>query len=315
MFLMLIAQKALIRMEAVMSLDNLLKTIAKPCRLIRQLGERGWLNWMSDELYISMVYKCSMGVKPNLRNPVKYSEKVQWAKLNDRKEIYHKYVDKYDVRKIVGERIGEEYLIEVYDVLDRVEDIDWDALPDKFVIKCTHGSNANVICTNKKRLNREHEAKKLRKWMKREWFWYGREWSYKGVEHRLLIEKFISDTDTTPDDYKVFCCNGKPVLIEVHTDRFENHSFKLYDTNWNSLDIVKGYNNMEDEREKPDCLTEMISLSEELARDTYISRIDWFYVSGRLYFGEITMYPASGFFKRDNEDIDIQLGGYIDINQ
>src|SRR5690606_20869532 len=145
----------------------------------------------------------------NLRNPKTYNEKLQWLKLYDRNIDYLKYVDKYEVRSYIKEKIGEEYLIPLIDVYDSVEEIDWDSLPDKFVLKCTHGSNCNIICKDKKELDIEDSKNKLEKWMKKSWYWFGREWVYKDLKPRIICEKYMVDESGVElKDYKFFCFNG-----------------------------------------------------------------------------------------------------------
>lgn len=291
---------------------NLLKQ--DPKKTFPALGRNGVFNWMPDKLYLQIMYYCETGKKLNLDNPVTFNEKLQWLKLYDRKPEYIIYADKFAIRDYIKQTIGEEYLIPLIDVYDRVEEIPWDELPDRFVLKCTHGSGCNIICTDKSKLNIEEAKTKLNKWMKYNYYYSGREWVYKKVPPRIICEEFISDTNETPDDIKVLCFNGKAKLIEVHMNRFgNNHTQDFYDITWSKTDISQG-NISNLTKEKPLYFEEMISLSELLAKNKYHVRIDWYEVNGKLYFGEITFFDGSGLYPFDNEKDNLMLGSWIDLS-
>lgn len=292
---------------------NKMRYIKNPLKIIRTLGVKGWLNGIPDEIYLKLLYWGEMGKKLNLDNPKTFNEKIQWLKLYDRKPEYVKYVDKYEVRDYIRKTIGEKYLIPLIGKYEKVEEIDWDGLPDQFVLKCNHGSGCNVICEDKSKLDIVSAKIDLNHWLKQSWYWFGREWPYKEIEPKIICEKFISDTDTTPDDYKVLCFNGKAKLIEVHIDRFNGHKVDFYDMQWNKTTISKKVCMSDKLRDQPDCLEEMIRLSEQLSENMRFSRIDWFVVKKKLYFGEITLYESSGLCPYDNEADDYMLGGWIDL--
>lgn len=294
-------------------MKSLIMYLRSPVKIINPLGARGYLNWMSDEMYLKFVFKGFLNKKLNLENPRSFSEKLQWLKLHDRKPEYSNYADKYEVRKHIAETIGEKYLIPLLGIYDCVDEIDWKSLPNKFVLKCTHGSTSNIICTDKEKLDIEASKIKLKKWMKKNWYWYGREWPYKYIKPRIICEKFISDKDTTPDDYKVLCFDGKAKLIEVHMDRFENHKQDFYDEKWNKKLISQGNTISDIVYPKPIELEKMIELSEKLAADMIHVRIDWFIAYNKLYFGEITFYDGSGFMPFVREEYDYLLGSWIHL--
>jgi len=289
--------------------------IKSPRKLIRALGTKNLLNWIPDKPYLKLVYWGEMGKRLNIKNPRTFNEKLQWIKLYDRKTEYTKYVDKYEVRSYISQTIGDEYLIPLLGVYNSVDEINFDKLPNQFVLKCTHGSHCNIICTNKDELNIEDAKKQLRKWMKKNWFWFGREWPYKNVTPRIICEAFISDNDKPPIDYKVMCFNGKAKLIEVHIDRFGVHKQDFYTIDWEKTEISQGQNRSEILIEKPPVLEEMIRLSELLAKDIFHVRIDWYVVNSKLFFGEITFFDASGFCRFDSEEDDLMIGGWIDLNK
>ncbi len=282
--------------------------------LIVLWGSKGYLNWISDRLYLHLVYRIMMRKKLNIDQPTTFNEKLQWLKLHDRNPAYSSYVDKYEVRAYIRARIGDQYLITLLNVYENIDEIDWAALPHRFVLKCTHGSGTNIICPDKDKLDIDRSKIKLGKWIAKNWYWYGREWPYKNIGPRIVCEEFLSGTEKTPDDYKVLCFNGKARLIEVHVDRYGRHKQDYYDIEWNKTTISQKGTNSDFVQDRPPLLEKMIQLSELLATDMRHVRIDWFIVSERLYFGEITFYDASGFVPFDNEKDDYLLGSWIDLN-
>lgn len=281
--------------------------------IVKALGRNKLLNWMSDESYLKLVYRNTFGQDLDLSNPTSFNAKLQWLKLYDRKPEYAIYVDKYAVRKHIEKTIGKEYLIPLIGVYESVGEIPWNELPNSFVLKCTHGSGCNIICKDKAHLNLQEAEKSLNKWMKTNYYWRCREWPYKNVKPRIVCEKFISDKDTTPDDYKVLCFNGKAKLIEVHIDRFGNHCLDIYDREWNKTVTAKDGPMSNVVYDKPKQFENMIQLSEKLAANICHVRADWFIVKDRLYFGEITFYEAGGFDHFDNKEDNYLLGSWIKL--
>lgn len=266
-----------------------------------------------DDIYLNIKYKLNIGRKLNLNNARTFNEKLQWLKIYDRNPLYTILVDKFEVRKHIAKTIGEDYLIPLIGAWDKFEDIDFSKLPNQFVLKCTHDSGGLVICKDKNMLNIEKARKKINKCLKRNYYYYGREWPYKNVKPRIVCEKFISDKDTTPDDYKVLCFNGKAKLVEVHMDRFESHKQDFYDDKWNKTKISQDGTISDYVYEKPREFEKMIKLSEMLSTDMFHVRIDWFIVHDKLYFGEITFYDGSGFDSFDKEEDDYLLGSWINL--
>lgn len=289
--------------------------LKSPRKLIRALGDRGFLNWLPDKPYLKLVYWGETKKRLNLKTPITFNEKLQWLKLYDRKPEYTRYVDKFEVRSFIAETIGEDYLIPLLGIYTSVDEIQWDKLPNSFVLKCTHGSGCNIICKDKNELDIEKAKIKLNKWLKKSWFWFGREWPYKDVKPRIICEKFISDTDSDlpPTDYKVLCFNGKAKLIEVHIDRFGQHKQDFYTTEWEKTSISQGFPVSDLLIDKPIVLEKMLSLSEILAKNTSHVRIDWYIVKNKLFFGEITFYDGSGFTPFDDVNDDILLGSWIKL--
>lgn len=289
-----------------------------PVYFITSPASKGYLNWVPDAIYLKILYRLSMGERCNLKNPVKYNEKLQWLKLHDRKPEYARMVDKYEVRGYIAEAIGEEYLIPCYGVYNSFEEIDFSKLPEQFVLKCTHDSGSVEICKDKANFDFKGAKDRLTGAMGKNYYNTYREWPYKNVKPRIIAEKFMVD-ETVDDlrDYKIMCFNGEAKLIEVHENRFareRGYTQTFYDRAWNKLNIAqKGFIPTDEEREKPVKLDEMLALSEKIAKDMYHARIDWYLIGDKLYFGEITFYDGSGFAKFDDEKDDIFFGSLIQI--
>ena len=296
-------------------LKTVYKLIKRPNRIIRVLGDKKLFNWLPDKPYLRLLYKAEIGKALNIDNPQTFNEKLQWIKLYDRKPEYCTYVDKYEVREYIANTIGEEYLIPIIGVYESVDEIPWNDLPEQFVLKCTHGSGSNIICPDKSKLDIEDAKKKLNKWMKKNWYWFGREWPYKNLKPRVICEEFISNTTKVPNDLKVMCFNGEAKIIELHENRFsESHTQNYYDIDWNVTEISQESSFAVKSRESeptPTCLQEMIKLSEIIAKNKYHVRVDWYEVNGRLYFGEITFFEASGLLPFDRDEYDLLLGSWI----
>lgn len=282
------------------------------------LGYHKFFFWLSDRAFIKLVWRLRYHTKLNLSAPTGYAEKIQWLKLYDHNPIYPVLVDKLSVRDYIADLIGSKYLIPLHSVFDSVKSIDWESLPNKFVMKCTHDSGYVLVCKDKTVMNIKLKSKELSKRYRRSIYWYGREWQYKHLKPKILVEQLIeSNSEYGLIDYKVFCFNGKAKLIQVHTGRFTNHIQQFYDLEWNLTDIshIDIPSTNEYTVEKPDCYNEMIELSEKLSQVTCHARIDWYYAQGKLYFSEFTFYDGSGFVSFSNPEHDLLLGSWIDLSK
>ena len=298
-----------------------LKTfLQNPQYFITSPASKGWLDWMPDSLYLKLLYRILTGEKCNLKHPVTFNEKLQWLKLNDRKPEYPDMVDKYEVRKIIENTIGEEYLIPCYGVFNSFDEIKFDKLPEQFVLKCTHDSGSVVICKDKSKFDFASAKQKLETAMKRNYYSTYREWPYKYVKPRIIAEKFmIDESGDDLKDYKVMCFNGVAEVIEVHENRFtegKEHTQTFYDRNWKKLPIVQeGLMYVQEERIAPTQLHGILELSERLSKDMYHARIDWYIINEKIYFGEITFYDGSGFESFPNKEDNVFLGNLIKIER
>ena len=298
----------------VRKIKTAISLIKVPGKMILPAGQNGMLKFIPDELYLKMIFKAEMGYTLNLQHPQTYNEKLQWIKLYDRKPEYTIFADKYRVRDYISQTIGEKYLIPLIGVYKQPLDIPWKKLPDKFVIKCNHASGTNIICRDKSKLDINQVEKQLREWLKLNAFWGGREWCYKDITPCIICEEFIgSDDGVIPDDYKIMCFNGMPKLIQVHHDRYGNHTLDFMDENWKKTGIVQGPPNSIGEVPKPKVFEEMMGIAKKLSKDMYYSRIDLYVVDGLIKFGEITMYPTSGFCAFADLKTDQLLGQWIKL--
>lgn len=289
--------------------------IKDPKLIILTLGFHNMLNWIPDKAYLKMVYRFQTGQKLNIDNPQGFNEKLQWLKLYDRKSEYTQMVDKYGVRELIRERIGEDYLIPLLGVWDRPEDIDISALPEQFVLKCTHDSGSICICRDKAAFDMDAAVKKLRHRLKIGTYWPLREWPYKNVTPRVIAEKYMEDESGELKDYKVLCFGGEPKLIEVHSGRYAKaHTQDIYDTDWKEMDITQaGQLRSKEILPKPACLQEMLDKSALLSRGIPTVRVDWYIINGRLYFGELTFFDGSGMDLFDDPQVERTVGSWINL--
>lgn len=234
----------------------------------------------------------------NLANPVYFGEKIQWLKIYGNLEKYTNLVDKYLVRDYIKEKIGAKYLVSLLGAFDNPKEINFEKLPNQFVIKLNTGSGFNIIVTDKQKINSDKIIKQLNKWMKLNYYKIKKEPQYKNIQKKIIIEEYISDKNGELNDYKFFCFNGKVEFIEVDSDRFCNHTMDFFDKDWNLLQLHKGkYKNSSTIPMKPENFNKMINIAEELASDLQFVRVDLYNVDGNIYFGELTFTPAGGLTK------------------
>lgn len=296
-------------------MSSSLKKYTDKGRWIKWILRKRWANHLTDKAYLSLMYEARLGKKMDWNYPRTFNEKLQWLKLYNRNPEYSVMADKYAVRDYISRTIGSEYLIPMIGVWDKFEDIDFSKLPDRFVLKCTHDSGSVFICKDKNEMDKEKAKTKINDALKTNYYYHGREWPYKDIKPRVICEEYLSETDSPPEDYKVLCFSGKAKLIEVHIDRFKNHCLNMYYAGWRKTKtgFLKSDKISTAESEKPKQFEAMIQLSEKLASGISHVRIDWFIVSSKLYFGEITFFESSGFNDYANEKDDYLLGSWIEL--
>lgn len=277
----------------------------------------GFYDRMPDEAYLRRYFRAAMGKELDLEHPQTFNEKLQWLKLHDRKPEYTKMVDKIEAKKYVASILGEEYIIPTLGVWDSPDEIDFDALPEQFVLKCNHNSGLGMcICRDKSALDIPKVRRELRKGLRENYYLHGREWVYKDVKPRILAEQFMKSDVGGLTDYKVHCFNGEPKLILVCKDRFTKNGLteNFFTSDWKPLNIRRPtHPNSPNGITKPTELPEMRLLAQKLSKNTPFLRADFYIIGHKVYFSELTFYPASGFEKFVPEAWDYTLGSWIKL--
>ncbi len=281
--------------------------LTKPYYRTRVLIKLGYYDSLSDEEFLKKVFPKYMGYPLDLENPKTFSEKLQWLKVNFRDPIQTVMVDKHEAKHFIAQRVGEQYIIRTtLAVWDSVEDIDFDALPNQFVLKCTHDSGGIVICKDKSSLDREAAKAKLSASLQRDYSRISREWPYKDVPRRIIAEEYLSELGSNEIlDYKMYCFHGEPKLTVVCSNRFSKTGTRMnfYDIDWNPMGIHFGhYPPVSTEFPRPETYEEMLRLATELSKDCPFLRVDFYEIKGRLYIGELTFFPGAGIRKVSSYD-------------
>lgn len=273
---------------------------------------------LPDRFYLQHLFPLVMGYPLDLENPCTFNEKLQWLKLYNRRPEYTQMVDKYEVKKFVSDLIGEEYVIPILSVYDSVDDIDFDRLPDQFVLKCTHNSGGVVICKDKKAFDKDIAIKKLKNALKRNFFWRDREWPYKNVKPRIIAEKYMEDKeDAELRDYKFYCFNGKPMRLLLATGRqdiIKGLCFDYFDMNFNHLGLTNHWHpNASPVPHRPNHFEEMKLLAAKLSYNIPHVRVDFYEANDKVYFGEMTFFDMGGHLAIHPDEWDLEWGGFLDL--
>lgn len=296
--------------------DNIIKYLKDEDYRIIKNASLGFYNKLSDEEYLSRLFSARMGYKLNLNEPRTYSEKLQWLKLYDRRDIYTTMVDKYEVKKYVANIIGSEYVIPTIGVWDSFDDIIFDELPDQFVLKCTHDSGGLIICKDKRNLDMKAARKKINACLRSDYYLSGREWPYKNVKPRIIAEKYMADSNDELNDYKFFAFDGVVRALFIATERQKEKTdvkFDFFDDNFNHLPFKQGHENALICPEKPVCFELMKELASELSKGFPQLRVDLYEVDGHVYFGELTLFHHGGWTKFSPEIWDQTFGDWITL--
>ena len=276
-------------------------------------------HWMSDKFYLTILFKMKMGYELNWRNPKSFCEKVNWLKLHDRNPLYHQLVDKYEVKQWVTEKIGEEHVVKNYGLYNSVDEIDYNKLPNRFVLKCTHDSGSYVVCQDKATFDKEKARAILANGLNAGDFSdMQREWAYRGVQPRIIAEEYI-DTLGKPDsiEYKITCFNGKVRMFTIcsgipHSDfdkRFNDH----YDREGNRLPFFVYYKPAGLELPKKPIYEEMVRIAETLSAGIPQVRVDLYEHEGKIMFGEMTFYTWGGMMEFTPKEWDFKLGEMLEL--
>ena len=271
---------------------------------------------ISSKMQCKLWYYKYTKEKLNIKNPMSYGEKIQYIKLYGDLENLSNYVDKYEVRNYIREKIGEQYLINLIGVYNNENEIDFENLPNQFVLKCTHGAGYNIICKDKKNININKVKKDLNYCLKEKFYMIAGEIQYKNIRPRIVCEEFLEDTNKELKDYKFFCFSGKPEFVGVDSDRFGMHTRIFYDLNWNKMNLsLDTISFSEMEIKKPKNFEKMIEIAKILSKEFEFVRVDLYNLDGKIYFGELTFTPSSGFTKFNPESEDKRIANLIDLNR
>ena len=270
-----------------------------------------------DSLFVRLKFRKAMGRWPDLKNPRTFNEKLNWLKLHDHNSLYTRMVDKYEAKKYVAGIIGEEYIIPTYGVWDKSEDIDFDSLPDKFVMKATHDSGRVIICHDKSSLDREWSRVEMKKSLQRDFYAVTREWPYKNVPHRIIAEKFMQQSDGNLTDYKFFCFDGTVDCVMVCVERQSgNPKFYFFDRHWNfvrlnrrGMEVPEGFT-----LPKPQNIDKMFAMASDLSKGHPFLRVDLYNIDGAIYFSELTFFPDGGVDSNLLPETDAGWGGLLKLN-
>lgn len=273
------------------------------------------LKFLPAHVYMKFYYEYYSGKKLDLKNPIEFNQKLSWLKVYYHPPILTQLVDKYSVREYVKEKVGEHYLNELIAVYDKASHVNFDELPDQFVIKGAHGYGFNIIVSDKSKMNRKRSRYLMHKWMrKNQYYRGGLEWAYKNVKPKLIAEKYLSEIDDRSiDDYKFFCFNGKPKFVQVDVDRDLNHRRAFYDLDWNRLEFHDDLRVAEEDFEQPENFNNMITVATKLADKFPFVRVDLYSIKGKTLFGEMTFYPADARFEFYSEKYNTIIGDYIKL--
>lgn len=300
-----------------MKKDTLKKWVSNPWRIAISFARRGWLNQLSDKAYLSLVYRANMKKKMNWKNPGTFNEKLQWLKLYDRNPQYCEMVDKFAAKAWVEAKIGSEYVVPALaGPWENFDEIDFDALPNQFVLKTTHDSGGVVICKDKKTFDFDKVKEFLHKHLHNNYYLTCREWPYKDVKPRIFAEQYLSELNDDLKDYKFFCFHGVPKLMFVASERQSQDSetkFDFYDMDFNHLPIINGHPNSTQTIQKPQNFEKMKELAAILSTGIPHLRVDFYECNGKIYLGELTFSHWGGFVPFEPEEWDETIGSWLTL--
>jgi len=276
------------------------------------------LDLLPDKLILNLQYYATVGRKLNLSNPKRFTEKIHWYKLNYQTPLMTKCADKYRVRDYIEDKGYSDLLPELYCVCDSYNQIDFNGLPNSYAIKCNNGSGTNVFITNKYEADFNAVQGIVKSWSKVKTISVGREWAYKNITQKIIIEELLIPTDDFQkkngiNDYKILCFNGKPQYVWVDVGRFKNFRRSFYDLNWKKLDVISNRRNSNDEVRKPDGFEKMLEIATEFSQDFPFVRVDFYSVNQKIYIGELTFYPWSGCVQFEPDEFDYELGRLFEL--
>lgn len=303
--------------------ETISRWMKNPWQIAASMSKHGWLNGLSDKLYLSLMYRAVFSDRIDWDDPKTFSEKLQWLKLNDRQEIFSQMVDKYEAKQYVRQRIGDEYIVPVLGgPWTHPDEINFDALPNQFVLKTTHDCGGVVICRDKHSFDVPSAKKTLLEHLKRNYYLHCREWPYKNVKPRIFAETYLCEQNGSAEtrDYKFFTFNGEPKLMYIASGRDYSKKEKqivyadFFDMEFNHVDLCIDHDNAPECPEKPKNFELMVDFARKLAQGTKHLRVDFYEVNGKLYSGELTFFHCGGFQEFKTKQWDRMLGDWIILN-
>ena len=287
-------------MSLIEKLHNIKKKITRPEIFIYNIcmyDRHQFAPFVSDRFFLRCLYKKHLNKSLNLNNPTSFNEKLQWLKLYNRNPLYQQMVDKAEMKEYVSQIVGEEHIIKTIGVYDSVEEVPFETLPKQYVIKCTHDSGSTIICKNRDLCDTKKIKKELLNRLKKNYYWEGREWPYKNIKPRIIIEEFLFDNEREfPLDYKFFCFNGRMQYFKVDFNRFSNHRANYYNRELELQPFGEKFLPPDStiQFQEPKDFMKMVKIAEQLSKDIPFVRVDLYYVDDKIYIGELTFFPASG---------------------
>lgn len=299
-------------------LSKICNLFSNPFLIIPILGQRGFFHGVPDERYLRRCFKAFLGYDLDLDNPKTFNEKLQWLKLHDRNPLYITLVDKYEVKKWVASLIGEEHIVPTLGVWESLDEIDFNALPDRYVLKCTHDSGGLAICRDRATFNVCAARRKIGRSLSRNYYWSGREWPYRDVKPRIIAEEYLDAGNGVADlvDYKFYCFGGEPRFLYVSQglEHHETARISFLNIDWTFAPYARAdYKPFDELPACPSRYEEMLVLSRKLAAGIPFVRVDLYESSGRVFFSEMTFSPNAGFCPFDPVDADRAIGEMIQL--
>ena len=285
--------------------------------IIFPLAQRGFLNFLPDSILLRIMYWARFSKKLNLVKPGSYNEAIQYLKIHDRNPYYTTIVDKYSVRDMIREAIGERYLVPLIGIYNSFDEIEWEKFPQRFILKCTHGTHCSMICMDKRKFNYAKAKQNITAWLKHNYYYDAREWPYKEVVPRVMVERLVDlPEEQELLDIKVMCFGGKPAFIVVHrniTNEEAIHTINLFTTNWTPINVEWDSLRYDGIIKRPNQLDRILKLAEKLSAGYPHIRVDFMLCGDELYFGELTLYPGAGFKPFSSEAFDKKVGKLINL--
>ena len=298
-------------------MTTIFDVVRNPRLVVPALGYRGFFHSMDDEKYLKLCYKAYIGRELDLQNPTGFNEKLQWLKLHDHNPLYTTLVDKAEVKPWVAERIGWEHIVPTLGVWNSFDEIDFDALPERFVLKCTHDSGGLAICRDRASFDISSARRKIERSLAKNYYWSCREWPYKNVKPRILAEEYLDPSSPNGDlyDYKLFRFTDGRLVTLAMTDRFTDSlmSKTFFDDKWHALPVTEGGHATRCDLSCPRHFEKMKEIAGKLGEGLPFVRVDFYESAHGLYFGEMTLYPNAGLETFEPVEWGETFGSWIDL--